>query len=151
MNIITKIFGQSKKQLRAEIERLNAELERLNKKLLRAEPGAPVAPVAPPPATKRKTTLDFYAVEFTAIIAALIRDEKGEKRGNFLYVDKTVITTMLKRNAYATPSEKLNVWREFGWIIADEKHFTRLVRDGEQHKRKIKVDLSKYDTCNRLK
>jgi hypothetical protein len=94
--------------------------------------------------------LMIYAKEFTAIVKALLRDEKGFIKRNFLYTDKNIIDEMLKKNPYATISEKLSNWRGLCWIGTDEGHFTCKVIINNERVRKVKINLRVYEKLTEL-
>jgi len=97
-------------------------------------------------------TIDIttFSREFTAIVNALLRDEKGRVDGGYLLVDKETVTAMLGKHAYATVKEKLRVWRGLRWIDADEGHFTRNVVTNDKRIRMLKIDLEIHKELHRL-
>jgi len=97
-------------------------------------------------------TIDIttYSKEFTAITAALLRDEKGVvkrfKKGSFLCVDKATLLEMLNKKAYAAADSKLKIWRDLRWIDTDGEHLTRNVSLNKKRVRMVEINLQVHET-----
>jgi hypothetical protein len=98
-------------------------------------------------------TLELYVREFTGIVKALLKGEKGEKviiKGDFLFVSKDDLTVLLNKNAYETADNKLKFWRGVSWIIADDGHLTSRLYIQNKQVRLIKISLSAAEAFKTL-
>ena len=92
-----------------------------------------------------------YVKEFMAIVQFLLGKETGcVDEQKFLTVSKAKLVRMMDRNAFETSYRKLKVWRDLRWIVANEGHYTSVVRRDGHLYRTIKIDLRLYRCMLRL-
>lgn len=87
---------------------------------------------------------DKIAQEFMAIVRHLLRQPDPRIKDDRLLVPREKLIGMLDKHPYLTSTDKLTAWRTLRWIDADEKHFTRLVREQSGRERMILICLSVY-------
>lgn len=68
-----------------------------------------------------------------------------------LYIKKCEFMKLLEVNEYDTPNNKLKVWRALGFIHTSEKNrLTKKIRDGEETKRVIALNLDAYEALKEI-
>jgi hypothetical protein len=90
------------------------------------------------------TKLEIYVREFTGIVSAIRRGEKGIVKGDFLFVSREILSVMLSKNDYDTVENKLKFWRDVHWIFAEDEHLTCKIVVEKQRVRMFKISLSAY-------
>ncbi|MCL1832427.1 MAG: hypothetical protein FWG45_05905 [Oscillospiraceae bacterium] len=96
------------------------------------------------------TALEKYVREFCGIVKALKKDENGIIKGNFLFVSKDVLTALLNKHAYDTADNKLKMWRDVSWIIADDGHLTTYTRVKGTRTRLVKINLKAHECFDKI-
>lgn len=78
--------------------------------------------------------LNLFVQEYIGICKFL--QKKGAvHRRNFFQIEKSELETMLRKNLYAEPQQKLLVWRSLQWLVCEEERFTvRVVTEGKAYR-----------------
>lgn len=94
--------------------------------------------------------LNTMVEEYTGIYRLLRERESMVDKGGAIWVHKTDLVGLLKKYAYATPGEKLQVWKRLKWIDADDEHLTSRISIAGKRQRLVKIPKAIPEELERL-
>ncbi|MFY8261234.1 TcpK family conjugal transfer DNA-binding protein [Clostridium perfringens] len=88
--------------------------------------------------------LNLYAKELVDVVNYLMK--KGSfvfsRDRRYIYLNNEFIRDMLTKREYDTTENKLHMWRELKWLIADDEKLVKRVRIDDERVYAIVIDYS---------
>jgi len=88
--------------------------------------------------------LNLYAKELVDVVNYLMK--KGSfvfsRDRRYIYLNNEFIRDMLTKREYDTAENKLHMWRELKWLIADDEKLVKRVRIDDERVYAIVIDYS---------
>ncbi|XZI81335.1 hypothetical protein ACSXEL_16495 (plasmid) [Clostridium perfringens] len=88
--------------------------------------------------------LNLYAKELVDVVNYLMK--KGSfvfsRDRRYIYLNNEFIRDMLTKREYDTVENKLHMWRELKWLIADDEKLVKRVRIDDERVYAIVIDYS---------
>lgn len=92
--------------------------------------------------------IETYAKEYIAIGRYL--RQHGERRGEYLLVEKAKLIRLLDKNLYDTAANKLQLWKALKWIKTDGRHMDYPVMTDGRVRRMVNLDRTILEQLERV-
>lgn len=94
--------------------------------------------------------LNAMVEEYTGIYKLLRKRESTVDKDGAIWVHKADLVGLLKKYAFATPGEKLQVWKRLKWIDAEDEHLTSRISIEGKRQRLVKIPKVVPEELERL-